>query len=88
MAGSQGHRTALVGLCFKAKVPVALMFKALLAIKNGVFRVRAASHSQRKNLPRIQNVLRVQRTLDGTHHVHRARTGFVQQKANLVQAHA
>jgi hypothetical protein len=35
-----------------------------------------------------QDVLRVQRALDGAHHVHRACAGFVQQKAHLVQAHA
>ena len=47
----------------------------------------AALWSQRKDFPWVQDVLRVQRALDGAHHVHRACAGFVQQKAHLVHAH-
>jgi hypothetical protein len=44
--------------------------------------------SEREDLPRVHDVLRVERALDGAHHVHRAGAGFVDQEAHLVQAHA
>src|SRR6218665_2886839 len=44
--------------------------------------------SEGKDLPRIEDVLRVQRLLDRAHHVHRAGAGFIEQKTHLVQAHA
>ena len=41
-----------------------------------------------KNLPRVHDVVRIQRLLDRAHHVHRTVARFLAQKAHLVQAHA
>ena len=44
--------------------------------------------SQREDLPWIHDVLRVERPLHLTHHLHRAGTGLVHQEAHLVQPDA
>ena len=44
--------------------------------------------SKRKNLPRVHDVFRVQRALDGAHHLHRAIARLGDQKIHLVQAYA
>jgi hypothetical protein len=43
---------------------------------------------RQKILPRVQDVVRVQRALDGAHHVDRAVAGLGAQEVHLVQAHA
>ena len=74
---------------------VAIQFGSLDELNGLIDRLRGytgtlkrAAFSNRKDLARVHDVLRVERALDGAHHVDRAGAGLGHQEVHLVQADA